>query len=413
MTKLAINGGPRAVREPLAREWPGIHWIGKEERKLVLAALEGGAFSGNIEEELKRFYACPAAAATNTGTTALFAATAALDLGPGMEVLVPGFCWIPTFSCVVSRGAVPVLVDVGEDLGIDPEDMERKITKKTSAVIVVHMCGAAADMDRIMPVARKHKLKVIEDCAQDGAGKYKGKYVGLFGDVGCFSLQQNKHFTSFLGGYVISRDRKMQHPLALARDAGMSRVMNVVSHEVDEQVRWGMGLLLNPLARAMASAQLKKAPRILASMRRSQRRIIARIGQVPGLAFRRVADPDSDNGSFLITFWPDAAKARRAAKALKAEGVPEWTYHLRDYGAHMYYHMRPLTEKVGWSRGGPCPWNCPFNRGSDYSYKKGALPRSDEIFSRGVVMAVPSKLTGDQCDRIAQAYRKVAAHLLK
>jgi len=411
--KLALNGGPKVITDALPREWPGIRWIGKEERKMVLSALEGGAFGGNLEEELKRFYGCPTAVATNTGTTALFAATAALAIKPGQEVLVPGFCWIPTFACVVSRGAIPVLVEVGEDLAIDPEDMERKITKKTAAVIVVHMCGAAADMDRIMRVARKHKLLVIEDCAQDGAGKYKGKYVGLFGDVGCFSLQQNKHFTSFLGGYVISKSAKMGHPLGLCRDAGMSRLMNVVSHEVDEKVRWGMGLLLNPLARSMASAQLKKAPRILAAMRRSQRRIIERIGEIPGLTFRRVADPESNNGSFLITFWPDAAKARRAAKALKAEGVPEWIFHLQDYGVHMYYHMRPLVEKVGWSRGGPCPWDCPFNKGSNYSYKKGALPKSDEIFSRAVVMAVPSKLTGAQCDLIAEAYRKVAAQVLK
>jgi dTDP-4-amino-4,6-dideoxygalactose transaminase len=412
MPKLAIDGGPKVIKEPLAREWPGLNWIGKEERKLVLAALEGSAFSGDLSAALKKFYKCPSVSVTNSGTTALFNATAALALRPGMEVLVPGFCWVPTFGCVVSRGAIPVLVDVGEDLNIDPADMERKITDRTAAVIVVHMCGAAADMDRVMRVARRHKLLVIEDCAQNGAGNFKGKRVGLFGDVGCFSLQQNKHFTSFLGGYSISKRAGLQEALDLTRDQGMPRVMNVIDPTAGADIRWGMGLWLNPLGQAMAIAQLRKAPRIIAAMQRSQRRIIARIGSIPGLTFRRVADPANDSGAFLITFWPDGRTARRAAAALKAEGVPEWIFHLQDYGAHMYYHIRPLVEKVGWSRGGPCPWKCPFNKGSHYSYKKGALPKSDAIFARGVVMAVPSKLTQTQCAKIAEAYRKVAAHLL-
>ena len=98
--------------------------------------------------------------------------------------------------------------------------------------------------------------------------------------------------------------------------------------------------------------------------------------------------------------------------ALKAEGVPEWIFHLQDYGTHMYYHMHALTRKGGWAKGSGCPWNCQYNKGSDYSYEKGALPKSDEIFSRGVVMAVPSVLTDEQCNKIAEAYRKVAAHLL-
>ena len=167
-----------------------------------------------------------------------------------MEVLVPGFCWIPTSACVVGRGAIPVLVEVGEDLGVAPEDIQRKITPWTAALIVVRMCGAAADMDPIMEIARRHDLRVIEDCAQAGAMKYKGKLLGVFGDVGCFSLQQNKHFTSFTGGYVLCKDEEIAHAVNLSRDAGISRVMNVVSHEIGEEAMWGMGRYHNPLGEA-------------------------------------------------------------------------------------------------------------------------------------------------------------------
>ncbi len=412
MEKLAIEGGPKTVNEKLSREWPGTHWIGDEERELVMEALVGNAFSGKLAEDLCDFYGCAWAIPTNSGTSALFGAMAGLDIGPGMEVLIPGFCWIPTFSCVVNRGAIPVLVEVGEDLGIDPKDLEKKITPRSKAVIVAHMCGGAANMDPIMDIARKHKLMVIEDCAQDGAGKYKGKFVGLFGDIGCFSLQQNKHFTSFLGGYIISSEKTLEHATTLSVDCGLGRVMNVVSYELEEEVMWGMGRRLNPLAEAMARAQLKKAPRIIGSMQRAKRRIVSGIKDIQEIRFRPLADPKSDCGSFLITYWPDAERAYRAAAALKAEGVPEWIFHLQDYGTHMYYHMLMLKRKIGWARGSRCPWECKYNEGSSYSYEKGALPESDEIFSRGVVMAVPSVLTDGQCDKIAEAYRKVAVHLL-
>jgi dTDP-4-amino-4,6-dideoxygalactose transaminase len=192
----------------------------------------------------------------------------------------------------------------------------------------------------------------------------------------------------------------------------MGRVMNVVCPDLDEEPRWGYGRGLSKLARAMGCAQLRKAPTIVASMTRSHRRIKEGIGEIPGLRFRPLADPEDEAGSFLITYWPDAATAKRAADALKAEGAPEWIFHLQDYGSHMYYHQRALVQKVDRVRGTGCPWDCPHNRGSDYMYDKGSAPKSDEIFSRGVVMAVPSVLTDDQCDRIARAYRKVAAHLL-
>jgi 8-amino-3,8-dideoxy-alpha-D-manno-octulosonate transaminase len=402
------------VEEVLPREWPGVLWIDEEERRMVMNALaKKDAFAGALGDDLREFYGCSHAFPVNSGTGALYTATAALGIGPGDEVLVPGFAWIPTYACVVGRGAIPVLVEVSEDLCMDPEDMERKITPRTAAAIVVHMCGAAADMGPIMEVARRHKLKVIEDCAQAATMKYRGRFVGLIGDVGCFSLQQNKHLTCFYGGYLLCDDDDLAHALNLSRDSGIERAMNVVDHRSQREVMWGMGYGMNVLARGMAQAQMRKADRIIGSMQRAQRRILAGIAGIEGVKPRPLADPESDGGSFLITYWPDEPTAVRAAEALKAEGVPQWTWHLADYGCHVYYHVRPLVEKVPWIRGGgPCPWNCPHNRGSDYSYVKGTLPQSDALFARAVLMAVPSKLSDDQCDRIAGAYRKVAAHLL-
>lgn len=413
MEKLAIYGGPKVLEEILPREWPGKHWIDHEEEEAVIRALHGDNEAANLADRLKEFFDVPCARAVNTGTGALFTALAALDIGPGMEVIVPGFCWIPTFACVVSRGAIPVLVEVGEDLGVDPVDLEKKITDRTRAVIVVHMCGAPADMDPIMAIAEKHDLLVIEDCAQHVTGKYKGRYVGTIGDIGCFSMQQNKHITTFMGGFMISRKEDLGTAISLAGDAGLGRSMGVVDPTLDVEARWGQGRGIGRLARAMACVQLRKSPRILASLRRAHRRIKDGVGDIPGLRFRPLANPEDEAGSFLISYWPDEKTAARAAEALKAEGVPEWIFHLQEYGAHMYYYQNALVKKIGWTSGMGCPWDCPKNKGCEkYTYDKGSAPQSDEIFSRGVVMAVPSILTDEQSDRIAYAYRKVASHLL-
>jgi dTDP-4-amino-4,6-dideoxygalactose transaminase len=411
--KLAIDGGPKVIDYDLSREWPGLNWVDTEEVNRVLEAVERR--HGLIDElppVLREHFGCKWACGINSGTGALSVSMRALGIGPGMEVLVPGLCWIPTFSCVVANGAIPVLVEVGEDLGMDPSDMERKITPRTRAVIVAHMLGAAANVDPIIEVARRHDLKVVEDCAQDSGGTYKGNFVGLFGDIGAFSLQYNKHATAYIGGFMLSNNEELGLRAELARDAGLARVMHKVTYEPGDLVMWGEGRLLNPLIQAMAAAQIPKLPKIIGAMKRSHQRIRDRIADIPGIRLRPVTDPDSLNGSFMVTYWPDGETAEKATDALRAEGVPQWTHWLAHYGTHVYYQMPMLVQKVGWLEGTKWPWDAPENRGSDYDYGKGALPQSDAIFAKGVVMAVPSNLTDEQCDLLATAYSKVAHHLI-
>jgi len=414
---LAIYGGTPTLTEELPREWPGVYWFDEEEQQALLGVLQRSVgFNSDLEPVLREFFGCTWAGAINSGTGALFAAASALNFKPGMEVLIPGFCWIPDFACIVSRGAIPVLIEVGEDLSIDPVDLERKITPRTRALIVAHMCGAAANLGPILEVARRHDLRVIEDCAQANGATYFSRHVGMFGDIGAFSLQQTKHCTCFGGGFMISNSEELGKRAELARGPGLggdlSRIMDVLAAPPDEEVMWGEGRLMDPLMHAMAAVQMRKLPKIIASMQQSQRRIKQSIGEIPGLRFRPVADPESDCGSFLITYWPDRDRAYQAAAALKAEGVPEHIYHLENYGTHLYYHMPMLTKRVGWIPASSWPWDAEENRTVQHSYERGALPRSDAIFAKGVVMAVPSVLTDAQCDKIAAAYRKVAHHLL-
>lgn len=155
------------------------------------------------------------------GTAALHVAVAGLGIGPGDEVIVPSYSFIASSFCVVQAGAIPVFCDVTEDHTIDPLQIEALITKRTKAIIVVHLYGVVTDMGPVLNIASKHNLKIIEDCAQCFGGEYKGIKAGVIGHVGCFSFCQSKHFTTGgEGGMVVTNDEDLAWECRSFRDHG-------------------------------------------------------------------------------------------------------------------------------------------------------------------------------------------------
>ena len=396
--------------------WPGLSWMGEEERALVLRALDPG--SGwepweELKQEVCERLGTRCCGLTNSGTSALAAGLAALDVGPGDEVLVPGFMWIATAAAVVTRGAIPVLVEVDDTFTMDPEDIQARISPRTRAVIPVHMCGACADMDPILRIAQQHGLRVLEDCSQACGVTYRGRFVGTLGDIGAFSLQRNKLITAFSGGFFVTDDAKMFEKGDLVRGQGVARVMETSDRPPDEQVTWGEGRGMNPLACAVALAQFRKMKDILDDMQRKKEKIRRGLSDIPGLEFRRVVEGCADGGSFLVTVYPDTATAVRFAEALKKHGAPQWTYRVAEYGMHVYSNIHALVRRVPVHLGSGYPWSHPLNAGSVREYGPGALPRSDALFARSVVMAVPALATGEQTARIIDAYHAAAQDVLR
>jgi dTDP-4-amino-4,6-dideoxygalactose transaminase len=155
------------------------------------------------------------------GTAALHIAISSLGIGPGDEVIVPSYSFIASSFAIVQAGAIPVFCDVTEDHTIDPEQIESLITKRTKGIIVVHLYGVVADMGPILRIAKKHKLKIIEDCAQCFGGEFKGIKSGVIGDIGCFSFCQSKHFTTGgEGGMVVTNDEDVAWECRSFRDHG-------------------------------------------------------------------------------------------------------------------------------------------------------------------------------------------------
>ena len=174
-----------------------------------------------FEEMFAKWLGAKMAISCTNGTAALHIALASLNIGPGDEVIVPSYSFIASSFSVVQAGAIPVFADVTDDHTIDPDCIEALITERTKAIIVVHLYGVVADMGPVLEIAKKHNLKVIEDCAQCIGGEYKGIKAGLIGDVGCFSFCQSKHFTTGgEGGMVVTNDEETGWECRSFRDHG-------------------------------------------------------------------------------------------------------------------------------------------------------------------------------------------------
>ncbi len=212
--KLAIFGG----KPFLDKMKSTVAFLGQEERSAVekvikrgiLSRYGQGFFVKKFEELFSNFFGVKYAVSTNSGTSALHVAVRALGIGAGDEVLVPALTFISSASVVLQEKAKPVFVDIDPyDFNIDPEDLEKKITKKTKAIIVVHLYGCPAKMRQIKETAKRYNLKIIEDCCQAAGAKIGNQYVGTFGDIGCFSFEQTKNMTCGEGGMIVCNNRKI------------------------------------------------------------------------------------------------------------------------------------------------------------------------------------------------------------
>jgi perosamine synthetase len=257
------------------------------ERQYLLEAIDTGwissqgAFISRFERQFAEYHSLAHAVACSNCTTALHMALLAAGIGPGAEVLCPDLTFISPINMVLVTGATPVLVDVEPDsFNIDPEHMARKITPRTKAVIVVHQFGHAADMDRIVALAKKHNLIVIEDVAEAIGARYKGKLLGTIGDMACYSMFGNKIITTGEGGMVITNDPHYDRALRVLRDHGMT-IGKKYHHEI-----LGFNYRLTNLQAAVGLAQLEKLDEILARRAQIAEHYRRRLEGAPGVRWR-------------------------------------------------------------------------------------------------------------------------------
>ncbi|MDE1766823.1 MAG: DegT/DnrJ/EryC1/StrS family aminotransferase [Thaumarchaeota archaeon] len=246
--------------------------IGREEineirsvllnKSLTTAANTGGKRVQEFEKLLADYTGSRYAVAVNSGTAALQAALYALDIKHGDEVLLPSFTFVATANAVVSVGAKPVFVDIlASNYTMDPDDLRKKITKKSKAIMPVHLYGNFAYMDEISEIANKHNASIIEDAAQSLGTTYKNKQSGTFSRLGCFSMYAAKVVTAGEGGAIVTNEKGLYEKLRKIRNHGML-------HGYDTRIL-GLNLRLPEMSAAMAKVQMKKLPGLLKKRKRN------------------------------------------------------------------------------------------------------------------------------------------------
>jgi len=427
--KLAIEGGQPVRSEPLPWELPGSHWIGQEELELVSRVIKARSpfryygqdlqhMVDKLEEAYRHRLGRRYALGLASGSAALTVALAALGVGPGDEVLVPGYMWVSCISAVVRLGAIPRLVDIDDTFCMSPEDLKRKIGPHSKAVLLVHMSGAPGHVDKIVETARGAGLALIEDCAQANGARYRGKFTGSFGDLAVFSFQLNKNMTSGEGGMLVCDDEHLYKRCFALHDLGYARNEAGRLDPQDERYQlWGVGCRMSELTGAMALAQLGKLDKITAAMRKAKWSIRDQLASVAGLRFRNILDPQGDSGPFLITVFETPEICQRFFDALRAEGIrgPEGSLAcvtMRQWGLHWYFNNPSLVHRRSISADG-WPWTHPANAfAKDYSYGAGTLPVADDLASRCGLLTIASCLTDQDVNDIVAAFKKVAAKVL-
>ena len=233
---------------------------GNEEFKALKKVIFSGKFvSGNnvekFEKEYAKFIGTKYAVAVNSGTAALHASLASLDLKKDDEVIVPSISFVSSATAILHQGCIPIFCDVDiENYCMCPKNLEKNITKKTKAIMPVHFAGSACNMKVIIKIAKKYNLKIIEDCAQAHGTKYDGKKVGSFGDISCFSFYATKHMTTGEGGIICTNNKKIRDFCLVFRNHGLK--------DRDTHIQLGYNYRMGELNAAIGRIQLKKLNKI-------------------------------------------------------------------------------------------------------------------------------------------------------
>ena len=367
----------------------GYYWTGKEEEEEVLDVIRSKYLfrygdlgdpgfrkkTYTLEREISDKFGIKHALAVSSGTGALIVAMAASKIGPGDEVIVPGYTFIASISSVIACGAVPVLAEVDDSLTLDPKDVEKKISAKTKAVLAVHMLGNPCDLDALTAITEKHGIMLIEDAAQAFGGKYNGKYLASFGKIGIYSFNIFKMINAGDGGMVVTSDEDLYETAFSFHDQG--HLPNRAGVEVGNRSVIGWNFRMNELTAAFLLAQFRKLDRMKEGLLRVKRRYKDKLQGIEGISFRKINDPD-ECGTLLTIFLPTNEIADSVCGELRTKTISH-------SGWHVYRNMEQILEKKQLTTGPPF-MSKEFP--TDVEYSKNMLPQTDGLLERAVNISI-------------------------
>ena len=397
---------------------PGFEIFGEEEKQQILEVLDTGVLFRyefgeqrrgiykvkEFEEKFAAYTGAGYAQAVSSGTAAVKVALKALGVGPGDEVITQGFTFVATWEAILEVGAIPVFTEIDQTLNMDPEDLKRKITDKTSCIIPVHMLGTAARIQEIVEIADQASIPVLEDTAQAAGGHINGKYLGTFGHCGTFSFDSVKTITTGEGGMIITDDQQLHKEMSEYHDHGHDHVINPGGRGGEGRSFIGFNYRMMELQGAIGIAQLGKLDSMIAAQKKNKNRLKECLSAVPAVTFRELIDPAGDSATFLSFTLEDADHRKIVGRVLQENGAPPicWadnTWHFYPQWEHLLAGATQTTS--GW------PFAEPGGK-RRVVYDPEALPASADLLERTLVYPISIRMSETKLQDMEDAIRKAA-----
>ena len=368
--------------------------FGKEEIEEVMDVLKRGVFfrygfdkeRENVfkvklfEEDFARYVGSGYALGVGSGSATLKVALEAFNIPKGKEVLAPSFTFVASIEAIEEAGLKPVLCDIDRSLNISPEDIKKKITKDTAAIMPVHMMGSIARMDEIMKIAKENRVFVVEDACQSTGASLNGKKAGTFGDFGCFSFDYVKVMTTGEGGMVITDNEEYFKQAEYYHDHGHPHLAGVGRGE-EPRMRKGFNFRMNEIQGAIGLAQLKRIEDVISRQRANKRVIKTEIRNIGGIEFRELPDENGEIATFLVIFLEDKEKADKFKAVMKENDVAPAILN--------YWHFVANMEIAG-----------------------GSFPVSQSILDKSVAIEIKTVMSESLLGKITDTFKKAAKAVL-
>jgi dTDP-4-amino-4,6-dideoxygalactose transaminase len=401
----AIAGGKPIKSTPYTK----LPRYGEEEMNELREAIAqqtlfyaGGKKCYELEKQFATLRGCRHAVACSSGTAAIHAATMAVGVSPGDEVIVPPITDMGTILPVMWQGAVPVFCDLDpRTYNMTAESIEKVITPKTRAVIAVHLAGNPCDLRGIKALCDQHKIVLIEDCAQAHGCHYDEKPVGSIGAVGCYSFNEFKHIACGDGGIVITNDDALAKKMRLATDKAYDRSPGV---GIRDATFLANNYRMTELQGAVALAQVRKLDSIISRRQSWCGRLTKRLDGLPGLQLPLVQERGAHSYWFYMMRVDKpslGAGADEFAKAMRAEGVPTSAHYI----ARPIYRFPLFADHSAFARGGADAH--PYGR---VDYKKVSCPTAEAILDTCVILAVNEAYSDADLDDTVKAFERVVGY---